>query len=181
MLSTFWAEALGYVIPEPPDGHDSWDDWARAMEIPEENWNDARALIDPDGVGPRVYFQRVPESKVVKNRVHLDLKASEGPGQPLEERRSSVADEAARLVGLGASIVGPVEEQGGYWIVLQDPEGNATSSASTESAGAPSVSPGRLTHHELLTRSANLLRRSHRFRTWSSDGVRTRIEERRRP
>ncbi|MDH3540988.1 MAG: VOC family protein, partial [Acidimicrobiia bacterium] len=47
-LAEFWALALGYVIQPPPEGFDSWDDWARAMEIPEENWNDARAIVDPD-------------------------------------------------------------------------------------------------------------------------------------
>ena len=41
-LADFWALALGYVIQPPPEGFDSWDDWATAMHIPRENWNDAR-------------------------------------------------------------------------------------------------------------------------------------------
>jgi Glyoxalase-like domain len=62
--AAFWAEALHYRIPRPPSGFSSWDDWARAEGIPEESWNDASAIEDPDGAGPRVYFQKVPEGKV---------------------------------------------------------------------------------------------------------------------
>jgi hypothetical protein len=77
-LADFWAVALGYVIQPPPEGFDSWDGWAREMEIPEENWDDARALVDPDGGGPRLFFQRVPEGKSAKNRVHLDVNVGGG-------------------------------------------------------------------------------------------------------
>ena len=65
-LADFWALALGYEIQPPPRGFDSWDDWATGMGIPEENWNDARALVDPTGEGPRIFFQRVPEGKTAK-------------------------------------------------------------------------------------------------------------------
>ncbi len=123
-LAEFWAQALGYVIPPAPAGFDSWDDWATAMEIPEENWNDARALVDPDGVGPRVFFQRVADAKQGKNRVHLDLNASGGPGTSIERRRRLVDAEVERLVAAGATKLGPMEERGGYWFVLADPEGN---------------------------------------------------------
>lgn len=123
-LSDFWAAALGYVVPPPPPEFESWDDWATAMEIPEENWNDARALVDPDGVGPRVFFQRVADAKQGKNRVHLDLNASGGPGTSIERRRRLVDAEVERLVAAGATKLGPMEERGGYWFVLADPEGN---------------------------------------------------------
>ncbi len=123
-LSDFWAAALGYVVPPPPPEFESWDDWATAMEIPPENWNDARALVDPDGVGPRIFIQRVPEAKASKNRLHLDLNISGGPSEPSETRRARVDAEVERLATAGAAVVGPVEERGGYWVVLQDPEGN---------------------------------------------------------
>jgi len=123
-LGEFWAIALGYVVPPPPPGHDSWDDWARAEGIPEENWNDARALVDPGGSGPRIFIQRVPEPKVAKNRVHLDLNVGGGPGTPLEERRRRVAARAADLEAAGATVVGPMEVRDEYWMVMQDPEGN---------------------------------------------------------
>jgi len=122
-LAGFWAEALGYVPQPPPEGHDSWESWLTAAGIPEEHWNDAGALIDPEGTGPRIFFQRVPEAKTAKNRVHLDVHAAP-PGLSEDETRRAVAAAAGRLADLGATIVGPVEQRGEYWIVMQDPEGN---------------------------------------------------------
>ena len=124
-LAAFWAEALHYAIPAPPDAFASWDDWARAEGIPEDHWNDARALEDPDGQGPRVFFQKVPESKVAKNRMHLDLNAGGGHAVPVEERRVRVDAEVARLKALGASDQrGAIEQRGEYWVRMNDPEGN---------------------------------------------------------
>lgn len=123
-LAAFWIEALGYVAQPPPPEFDSWDEWAVAMGIPEENWNDARAIVDPDGVGPRVFIQRVPEGKTAKNRVHLDVNVGGGHDTPLEERRRRVDADVDRLVRLGAAGIGPIEQRGEYWVVLSDPEGN---------------------------------------------------------
>ena len=123
-LADFWAQTLGYIVQPPPEGFESWDDWAQSMGIPEENWNDARALVDPDGAGPRLFFQKVPEGKTAKNRVHLDVGASAGPGTPIDERQSLVDAEVERLVAAGASVIGPMEQRGDYWVVLGDPEGN---------------------------------------------------------
>jgi hypothetical protein len=121
----FWAEALHYRLPEPPEGFASWDDWARAEGIPEERWNDASAAEDPEGVRPRVYFQRVPEGKVAKNRMHLDLNVGGGSGVPLEARRVRVDVEVARLKALGATNArGAIEQGGEYWVRMNDPEGN---------------------------------------------------------
>lgn len=123
--SCFWAEVLGYTIPDPPDGYASWDDWARAQDIPEERWNDASAAEDPDGVGPRLFFQRVPEGKTAKNRMHLDLNVGGGHTVPLDERRSRVDAEVARLKALGGTDErGALEERGEYWVRMNDPEGN---------------------------------------------------------
>ena len=77
-LARFWADALGYIEQPPPPDFDSWEDWARAMEIPPENWNDAAAIVDPDGEGPRVFIQKVPEGKTAKNRMHLDISIPKG-------------------------------------------------------------------------------------------------------
>ena len=123
-LSRFWAEALGYKLDDPPKGYDSWEDWLREQDIPEDRWNDASAVVDPDGAGPRIYLQRVPEAKTVKNRVHLDLNISGGRSAPVEERRGRVDAEVERLLGIGATRQRTVEEPGGYWVVMQDPEGN---------------------------------------------------------
>lgn len=123
--AAFWAAALDYEIPAPPDGHTSWDDWARAQGIPEERWNDARAIEDAGGGRPRIFFQRVPEGKVAKNRMHLDLGVSGGHEVPLDERRRRVDAEVERLKALGATDErGAMEKLGEYWVRMNDPEGN---------------------------------------------------------
>src|SRR4029450_6779624 len=63
-VARFWCEVLGYVVPPPPEGFASWDDFDRAL--PPEQQGSAFACIDPSGVGPRLFFQRVPEGKVGK-------------------------------------------------------------------------------------------------------------------
>jgi hypothetical protein len=124
-LAGFWATALHYKLQDPPDGHDSWESWMDASGIPEEKWNDASAVVDPDGIGPRIYFQRVPEEKTVKNRVHLDLNVGGGREAGLGENRRRVDAEVVRLEAEGATVIKPGgEERGEYWVVMQDPEGN---------------------------------------------------------
>jgi len=81
-------------------------------------------VVDPDGKGPRVFFQRVPESKAVKNRVHLDLYVSAGPGATPEDRKADIEPEAERLVALGAERVEGRQERNEYFVVMRDPEGN---------------------------------------------------------
>jgi hypothetical protein len=121
----FWAEALHYRIPDPPPGFANWDDWARSEGIPEERWNDARAVEDPERAGPRIFFQRVPERKVAKNRMHMDLNVGGGPGVAPEEARRRIHAEVARLKALGATDErGSKEERGQYWVRMNDPEGN---------------------------------------------------------
>jgi hypothetical protein len=73
-LAEFWADALGYRLQDPPPGFRTWDEALAAMNVPPERRNDASALIDPEGAGPRLFFQRVPEGKQAKNRVHLDVR-----------------------------------------------------------------------------------------------------------
>lgn len=123
-LSRFWEAALHYRLADPPPGHSSWEEYLRAAGVPEEDWNSASAAVDPEGRGPRLYFQRVPEPKTTKNRVHLDLNVGGGPGTPVEDRRRRVDEEVERLAGLGASLVRAMAEHGGYWVVMLDPEQN---------------------------------------------------------
>lgn len=123
-LATFWAGALHYKLQDPPPGFDSWQAWLKAEGIPENEWNSANAVVDPDGRGPRIYFQRVPEGKVVKNRVHLDLNVGGPRGTQLEERRTRVDAEVNRLVQVGARKSRAVEQRGEYWVNMLDPEGN---------------------------------------------------------
>jgi hypothetical protein len=103
-VARFWCEVLGYVLP-PGEGP-------------------ASACVDPSGVGPRLYFQRVPEGKVVKNRVHLDVRV--GTGLVGEERVTALEAEGARLVALGAVRLWllPADSENESCLVMQDIEGN---------------------------------------------------------
>lgn len=123
-LATFWAEALDYRLQDPPDGFDTWPAALAAWGVPESEWNSASAIVDPAGRGPRIYFQRVPEPKSSKNRLHLDLRVSDGPGITVERKRAQIAPTVAKLSSLGATEVGEVEEMGSVWTVMRDPEGN---------------------------------------------------------
>ena len=130
-LSAFWCEALGYV-PEPaPDGWDSWLAYWRAAGIPEEELEGADqgsgAIVDPEGVRPRIWFQEVPEPKAGKNRLHVDIRHTPGrEAMPYAERKASVDAEVARLVALGATVayVNAPEGADYYAQTLRDPEGN---------------------------------------------------------
>ena len=124
-VARFWATALGYKIQDPPEGFDSWEAFLSSEGVPDSEWNSASAVVDPDGHGPRLYFQRVPEGKAVKNRVHLDLNVSGGRQRALEERLARIRAESDRMVGAGATVIRELgEENGEWWTVLQDPEGN---------------------------------------------------------
>jgi hypothetical protein len=123
--SRFWAEALHYRLPDPPDEFATWQDWARAQGIPEENWNDDSAIEDPSGMEPRFFFQRVPEGKLAKNRVHLDLNVGGGHEVPPDERKVRVWAEVERLKALGATDErGAMDKDGEFWVRMNDPEGN---------------------------------------------------------
>jgi predicted enzyme related to lactoylglutathione lyase len=89
-VAAFWKAALGYE-EAARDG-----DWVK--------------LRDPTGVGPALAIDPVPEGKVVKNRVHLDLRPS-----------GTVEDEVTRLEDLGAQVFRIFP---GSHVVMQDPEGN---------------------------------------------------------
>ena len=123
-LATFWAAALRYNKQDPPPGFASWPDFLKAQGIPESEWTSASAVVDPDGIGPRIFFQRVPEGKVVKNRVHLDLNVGGPRDAPQGERRRRVDAEVERLEGLGARRSRAIEERGEYYVNMFDPEGN---------------------------------------------------------
>src|SRR5690349_19683812 len=78
-VARFWSEVLGYEV---------------------QDFDGSAACADPDGTGPRLYFQRVPEGKVVKNRVHVDVRV--GTGLVGDERLAVLRAESDRLVALGA-------------------------------------------------------------------------------
>ena len=113
-LAAFWASALGYVVQPPPEGFDSWPAFLTSIGVPESEWDSRSACVDPDGKGPRLFFQRVPEGKTAKNRVHLDVNVG----------KDRVDDEVSRLVAEGAAKVREHEDGNERWVVMTDPEGN---------------------------------------------------------
>ncbi len=127
--AVFWAEALGYIIED----NSSLIEHLLATGAIDESlcvefqgrlfWRDAAAVRHPEdpydavsgaGLGRRLLFNRVPEPKAVKNRLHVDIHAGH------EAREATVA----RLQEHGATLVRHVKEPGGEWSVLTDPEGN---------------------------------------------------------
>ncbi|NEE04794.1 VOC family protein [Phytoactinopolyspora halotolerans] len=124
-VARFWAEVLGYQLQDPPEGFDSWEEALEAFGVPPAKRNDASAVVDPEGSGPRLFFQRVPEGKQVKNRVHLDVRSA--PGLEGDARMAALEEEAERLIALGATRLyrhEPAPPLDGGHIVMADPEGN---------------------------------------------------------
>ena len=121
-VARFWCEVVGYVVPPPPEGFATWADFDRSLAPADRgSWF---ACVDPSGVGPRLFFQRVPEGKVVKNRVHLDVRV--GTGLVGDERLATLEGECTRLVALGATRVRllPADDDNESCMVMQDIEGN---------------------------------------------------------
>ena len=119
-VAQFWADALGYQVE---DSSKLVDQLVAAGQLPaaavvqvdgHSAFAGLTACSDPNGVGPRLLFQLVPESKIVKNRVHLDLAVG-------EER---VDDEVARLTALGATYAWTSDDRGVRAVTMRDPEGN---------------------------------------------------------
>lgn len=92
-VAAFWCLALGYEIDDVDD--------------------DGAYIVDPAGRGVAIYFQLVPEGKVVKNRLHLDLRPP-----------SSMAVEVERLEAAGATVFRMVEAEENFWTIMRDPQGN---------------------------------------------------------
>lgn len=123
-MARFWAGALDYVLQPPPEGFDTWDEFADSVGIPEERRNDINAVVDPDGDGPRVLFERWDGGEPTK-RVHIDVNSignRELPEDSLEER---FAAERARLESLGARFHRMASGMAGEtWMEMFDVEGN---------------------------------------------------------
>jgi len=87
-LARFWAAALRYELAPVPAGFATWNDFYRELGVPEEELVDGEDRIsDPGDHGPSIWFHVVPDAKVVKNRLHLDIHASGEWTDPIETRR----------------------------------------------------------------------------------------------
>ena len=92
-VATFWAAALSFDLVDADPG--------------------LSFIADPSGATRGMFFQRVPEPKIAKNRIHLDVRPT-----------GSMAAEVARLESLGATVRGFIEEGGSFWTQMRDVEGN---------------------------------------------------------
>lgn len=123
-LGEFWADALGYVEQPPPEGYPSWNARLAELGLPADERDARYVIVDPEGAGPRIFFQGVPEPKTAKNRIHLDVYVG-GPAEARgDQRRRRVLATVERLTAIGAERVRDVEEYGEFWVVMRDPEGN---------------------------------------------------------
>ena len=88
--------------------------WSQLLDAPvDDGASELFATVGrAAGRAPVLMFIKVPEPKSTKNRVHVDLHATDW------------ADEVARAVTLGATHVGDFDEYGTTWATLLDPEGN---------------------------------------------------------
>ena len=102
-LAEFWAASLAWTVDDDAD-----DDGA-FVRPPERDSRGGSVAGRPTGL----FFQKVPEPKTVKNRVHLDLRPPD-----------SMAAEVERSKSLGATVQQRVDVEGSFWTVMLDPEGN---------------------------------------------------------
>ena len=116
----FWAQVLGVEVE---DHSELVDRLVADGRLPVEDrivvrgrsaFRDVAACRDPSAVEPRLFFQRVPESKVAKNRVHLDIHVE--PDRKLAE--------VERLEKLDARLIDTHSDRGPLTYVMCDPEGN---------------------------------------------------------
>ena len=122
-LAQFWGFALGYVLQPPPEGFETWEAFADALDLSAEERERYSAVIDPHGVGPRILFQKVPEKKVVKNRWHLDIDVIDR-SLPEDQHDRNREARISALIKRGATEVARFDEPVGKWVVMTDPEGN---------------------------------------------------------
>ncbi|MEU0548736.1 VOC family protein [Micromonospora sp. NPDC005979] len=124
-LAAFWCLALGYVPASPPEGFATWEAWHAHFGIPQDEWDDGAFIKDPDGARPSISFLKVPEPKVVKNRMHVDIQAGGGRHEPFDVRWPRVQAMVGKLVAAGGSVLGVDAPDGTPdHVTMADPEGN---------------------------------------------------------
>lgn len=118
--AAFWGQVFGCEVE---DVSELVDELIATGRMPAEDrieingrsaFRDVAACGDPNGVEPRLFFQLVPEGKIAKNRVHLDVHVDE----------SLRAAEVERLTKLGAKVLYVTDDRGPLTYTMSDPEGN---------------------------------------------------------
>jgi catechol 2,3-dioxygenase-like lactoylglutathione lyase family enzyme len=102
-LAAFWCEVLGFTVIERHEGKVEIGSWEPTVEA-----------VVAGQMAPTLLFIQVPESKTVKNRLHIDV-------SPID---ASTEDEVKRLLGLGATTADVGQGADESWVVMADPEGN---------------------------------------------------------
>jgi hypothetical protein len=118
-LAEFWKLALGYEDEPPPAPFATRQEWLQQFDLSEDDTGDGAWLWDPAGVGPRLSLLQVPEPKVAKNRLHMDVRVA-GTGS-VEQRWARITEAVDRLATAGATAL---QEFPGHHVVMADPEGN---------------------------------------------------------
>ena len=98
-LAAFWKEVLDYRVSDEDDDDDD---------------GDLVELVGPEGSGPSLVFVKVPEDKIVKNRLHIDV-------SPRDREQD---EEVERILALGARRIDVGQGDDVTWVVLADPEDN---------------------------------------------------------
>jgi hypothetical protein len=125
VLSRFWALALSYEEAPPPEGWTSWAEFLTDHGVPEDEWGDGATIRPANGAGPTISFLKVPEPKVAKNRVHLDVKVSGGRHVDPQTRERRIRTKEAELVAAGGATLREDRVDGNLdHVVMADPEGN---------------------------------------------------------
>ena len=122
-LAAFWKLALGYEDEPPPAPFATRAEWLREHGDPGDTPDDGAWLRDPAGIGPRLVLLRVPEPKVAKNRLHVDIRVAETAARTgsAGQRWAKITETAGQLAAAGATVL---REFPGRHVVMADPEGN---------------------------------------------------------
>jgi Glyoxalase-like domain len=121
-LAEFWRIALGYQSEPPPEGFASWEEFARANNLPPDAGNDIDSAVDPAGAGPRLLFER--DDPEPRGRVHLDVNVGSRE-MSTADRKTRIDEAVVRLEAAGATRTRVVDRPDQYWIEMTDPEGNS--------------------------------------------------------
>ncbi len=121
-MAAFWSAALDYRIDSVPEGYDGWMEYQIGQGFPEDERVRFATVYNPQGP-ERVSFLGVPESKTVKNRLHLDIQATL-PDDSMARKIERVDALVAQLREIGGTALRTGRERGQYFVTMADVEGN---------------------------------------------------------